>query len=88
MGLIKRILGSDVHIDIKNLCYMALVRPLVEYNSVLWSPSNKTLINMIESIQRKASKYITEEFDIEYNVSLQLCDLLPLSLHRDFMDII
>ena len=41
LGLVKRCTGFTCPSSVKKLCYTALVRPLVEFNSTLWSGVNK-----------------------------------------------
>ena len=38
--------------------YKALIRPVIEYGNVVWSPYLRKNINKIESIQRNYSKNI------------------------------
>ena len=38
LGYVKRTLGYNVNRDVKNWCYKSLVRPLLEYGTMLWSP--------------------------------------------------
>ena len=39
----------------KELCYKALVRPQVEYSSVVWDPHTKTYREQLEKVQRRAA---------------------------------
>jgi hypothetical protein len=41
--------------SVKERCYTALVRPLVEYVSTVWSPHTTAIINKIEQVQRRAA---------------------------------
>ena len=57
LGLIKKT------ISIKNeetlpLLYMSLVRPHLEYANVVWGPFYKTDQQMIEKVQKRATKLI------------------------------
>ena len=38
--------------SVKERCYTALVRPLVEYASTVWSPHTAVNMNKIEQVQR------------------------------------
>jgi hypothetical protein len=86
LGLIKRCTGYNCSVKTKLRCYVSLVRPLVEYNTVMWWPSNKKGIIKIESLQRRATKFITNNFNIGYKERLIQCNLLPLTLRRQFLD--
>jgi len=38
--------------------FVIYIRPILEYNSILWSPNLVYLIDLIESVQRKFTKRI------------------------------
>ncbi len=40
---------------VKEACYNTLVRPLVEYASVVWDPHTKCRIQQLEMVQRQAA---------------------------------
>jgi hypothetical protein len=86
LGLIKRSTGISCSSKVKLLCYTSLVRPLVEHNSQLWAGCNKKHTLKLESLQRRATKYITGYKEIPYDIRLKECSLLPLSLRREFLD--
>ena len=71
---------------------MALCRSILEYNTVVWNPSTKDLA--LESVQRKVTNYLTNNpkrpsnLHIEYRERLLTWNLLPLTYHREFYDII
>ena len=39
--------------------YTACVRPILEYAAVCWSPTSEKLNNIIEMVQHKAAKFVT-----------------------------
>ena len=83
LGLIKRTLQDANDVTTLKTLYCSLVRPRVEYASQVWNPYTKSNISRIESIQRRATKFILKNDD-EYLVSLR--ELLLLSLEdRRFM---
>lgn len=88
LGLIKRILCPGVTTQVKLTAYTALVRPLLEYGSLIWSQASKNNINMLEAFQRRASKFITNNYNIGYKERLLACNLMPLSYRREIMDIV
>jgi hypothetical protein len=87
MGFVKRTLGYSCMSKTKQICYTALVRPLVEYGSVLWANQSKKCLNLVEGVQRRATKYILGNFDISYKERLLQCNLLPLSYRYEFLDL-
>jgi hypothetical protein len=88
LGLIKRVTGYSCNSEVKLLCYTALVRPLLEFNSQVWSCSSRKIIKTIESVQRRASKYILNDFISDYQTRLVKMNLLPLSYRREYLDIV
>jgi hypothetical protein len=86
LGYIKRVIGHDCNIESKLLCYKSLVRPIVEFNSCVWTCGTKKLLLKIESLQRRASKYILDDYVSNYYTRITKCNILPLAMRRDFLD--
>jgi len=92
--LTVRTLGYDAPTRSKLTTYVALVRPNLEYNTVIWSPSTKDNITSLESIQRKATNFITNNpkrpspLHVDYKTRLIECKLLPLSYRREVYDLV
>ena len=83
MGLLRRTLHFIKDTKQKRAFYLALVRSIFEHCSVIWKPSTVHLTNKIESIQRKAVKWILGELyhhysDYEYLMRLKDLDLMPM----------
>jgi hypothetical protein len=70
------------------MAYTAIVRPILEYACPLWSQSNKKILVKVENIQRKSTKYILDDYIMDYKERLQSCGLLPLSYRREFLELI
>ena len=45
--------------DTKANAYKSLVRPILEYGAAAWDPHLSTQINKIESVQRRAARFVT-----------------------------
>ena len=60
---------------VKEACYKSLVRPVVEYSSVVWSPFTNANINLVESVQRRAARFMTGDYGFTSGVTEMLNSL-------------
>ena len=67
--------------------FVTYIRPILEYNSILWSPNLVYLIDLIESVQRKSTKRINSLASVPYSSRLNLLNLQPLELRRLNLDL-
>ena len=58
--------------------YKSLVRPVLEYCSILWDPSSKNTINSIESVQYLALKIVSKSWNSDYESLLSQFNLQTL----------
>ncbi len=93
LGVVKR--NGHIVVDSKSrrALYLTLVRSQFENCSVIWRPTNKTLSNKLESLQKRAIKWILSEEDCSYSPDVykrkcQQVDILPLSSKFDLNDLI
>ena len=47
----------------KEICYQALVRPILEYSSSVWDPWTSTNIDKIEAVQRRSARMVMNNFN-------------------------
>ena len=68
----------------------ALVRPLLEYSSSVWSPYLVKHRRLIENIQRRATKFILNypPREVSYINRLDQLNLLPLDFRRQMHDLV
>ena len=67
--------GSPSHL--KELAYLTLVRPDLEYTSVVSDPFLQRKIDRLEKIHRRAGRFVTNNYSREYDLtSTQLVDML------------
>ena len=62
--------------------FKAYVRPIVEYNSSIWSPTLKKYIDMIERVQRKFTKRLPGMKDKTYFQRMSTLHLESLEIRR------
>ena len=94
LWLIIRTVGFDCPSKLKRTLYLALVRSVIEFGSVIWCPTTKELIEIIESVQRKATNIITNNAPRwtpnykNYKERLLECNILPTTFRREITDLI
>ena len=71
--------------QIRATCYKSLVRPQLEYASTVWDHTNKTRINTVEAVQRRAALFITGDYRQESSVTAILRNLQPESLQERWL---
>ena len=81
VGIIRR---SFVCLDASTFLqlYKAMVRPHLEYANMVWSPQTKKYIELIENVQRRATKMIPGFSDLSYPDRLKKLKLPTLSYRR------
>jgi hypothetical protein len=62
--------------------FVTYIRPLLEFNSYIWSPTAKYLISKLESVQRTFTKRIPDLQHLSYLERLTALKLEPLELRR------
>ena len=61
IGFLKRNININNR-DIKEKAYKSLVRPTVEYASAAWNPHQKTDVQKIEMVQRRAARFVQNRY--------------------------
>jgi hypothetical protein len=70
--------------DIKFIrkAYVSFIRPILEYNSIVWSPTEIYLIDLLEGVQRYFTRNIPALSDFPYLIRIAKTDLTLLELRR------
>lgn len=63
------------HPNTKLQCYKTYVRPILEYGSVVWDPHSASNIYKLEMVQRKAARFISNDWRQMSSPSLMLRNL-------------
>ena len=87
LNLIKRILPPHASTYLKRQLYLSLVRSHLTYCSQLWRPRLIKDIEALERIQRRATKYITGNNQIDYKSRLLSLHLMPLMRWLELQDV-
>ena len=68
LGFLKRNLKIENQ-NVKSVAYKSMVRPLLEYSSTVWHPHQANLTSQIESVQNRAARWVTRQYDRESSVT-------------------
>jgi ribonuclease P/MRP protein subunit RPP40 len=74
--------------DIVRLLYIHLVRPHLEFSSPAWNPYEKRDIDLLERVQRRATKLIPELKRLPYEERLKRLNLQSLEVRRKRQDLL
>lgn len=94
VNIANKVLGCLPHTfknmtkEILSLLYKAMVRPHLEFATTVWSPHLKYDQDLIERVQRRATKLVPELRDLPYSQRLQALNLPTLSFRRKRADIL
>ena len=93
LGIVKR--NGHIVSDYRSrrALYLTLVRSQFENCSIIWRPTTKALTEKLESLQKRAIKWILSEENCSYSTELyykkcKSVDILPLSLKFDLNDLL
>jgi ribonuclease P/MRP protein subunit RPP40 len=83
LGFLRRNLNS-CPAPLREVAYSSLVRTNLEYSSPVWDPYLKSDITKLEAVQRRAARFVMNDFRRESSVSsmLQTLNWRPLSSRR------
>ena len=81
LGLLRRVLGGCSH-KVKDTAYRTLVRPKLEYASSVWNPYRQHNISKIESVQRRAARFVFNDYSRYSHVTPMIQSLGWDSLHH------
>ena len=68
--------------------FIVYVRPILEYNSIIWSPSTKNETDLIEKVQRRFTKRLCGCKSLTYEARLVRLGIPSLELRRLHLDLI
>ena len=89
LGLLRRTCPLIKDTKIRRSLYLSLVKCHLNYATEVWPPAHISLKLKIESVQRRASRWILQQRkgQQEYKDRLVALDLLPLCYDREMTDL-
>uniref|UniRef100_A0A1X7T6X9 Reverse transcriptase domain-containing protein n=2 Tax=Amphimedon queenslandica TaxID=400682 RepID=A0A1X7T6X9_AMPQE len=78
IGLLRRAFPVSTPIKTKKLLFLSLVIPKLTYCSPIWRPNLIKDITTLERVQRRATKYILNDYSSDYKSRLISLQILPL----------
>ena len=88
LGLIRRCFSSSTPVKVKKLLYTSLVRSQLTYCSQVWRPRFVGDFVSLELVQRRATRYILNNFSSDYKQRLTSLRLFPLMYFLELLDIL
>ena len=85
IGLLRHTFSKSSNISVKKLLYLSLVRSQITYGSPIWRPFLIKDIKFIEQIQRRATKFILNDFHSVYYNRLIKLQILPQGICLNYM---
>ena len=87
-NMIRRTIPANTPTTLKKRLYLAMVKSQLTYCSQLWRPRLIKDINRLENVQRRATKYILQDYTSDYKTRLLSLELLPLMLWFELQDVL
>ena len=85
LGFVKRNIQTK-NKDIRTMAYNTLVRPHVEYALAVWSPHTKENNKKIEFVQRRAARWVSNDYSTQSSVKAMCGNLGWRSLENRRID--
>ena len=88
LGLLRRTFSTVDCNQAKKILYLSLVRSQLMYCSPIWRPQFLKDIQRFENIQRRATKFITNDYSSSYKSRLVSLHMLPFMMQFELNDIL
>ena len=69
-GLLRRSYRNCISVHSKKLLYISLVRSQLIYGSQVWHPCLLNNIDALETVQRRSTKFILNDYTLDYKSRL------------------
>ena len=68
--------------------YLAIVRPVLGYASIVWDPNTQKLAKDLESVQKFALRICSHQWNLSYPDLMEIFNLPTLSSRREYLRIL
>ena len=86
-GLLRCIFKDSYCLETRKNLYVSMIRSTLMYCSCLWKPYLLSDVELLERVQRRATKYILNDYTSNYKERLLRLKLLPLMYIYNLADI-
>jgi hypothetical protein len=87
LSQVRRTFSDYCTVGTRKKLYVSLIRSQLIYGSQIWRPMLCKDIQKLEKLQRRATKYILQDYSIDYKLRLLSLKLLPLMMVYELNDI-
>ena len=87
LGLIRRTFNSSTPTGVRKTLYLSLVRSQLTYCCPVWRPHLLKDILLLEKVQRRATKWILNDYRSDYKTRLISLHMLPLMMVYELCDL-
>ena len=87
LALIRRHFCHSTSVFAKRLLYLTLIRSKLTYCSQVWRPFMLKDIILLQRVQRRATKFVLNDYHSDYKTRLTSLKLLPLMMVYEMLDI-
>ena len=88
-GFLRRNCSQMTDTRCRRLLYLSLVRSHLSYASEIWAPQASSRdLAILEGVQRRATKFILQNYELSYLERLRRLNLLPISYWLEIKDLI
>ena len=71
LNFLKRNLSS-CSVKVKESAYITIVRPILEYASIIWDPYQQVHINSLEILQRRSARWVCNDYSTYSSVTAMI----------------